>query len=153
MSRNWHLAQLAQLIMPSRVGLAFGIWHFPLGNAMPCQGHLPPFKNQRLLANHLCQNCEDPKLTAELRRVARGSSPFRDLTHKRFGRLVCIGFSGRQHELKAHRALWRCRCDCGREKVIRADALLSGSTKSCGCYLSELRRLQMKALHSIKVPL
>lgn len=90
------------------------------------------------------------KLTADTRKVARGSSPFRDLTHKRFGRLTVIAFAGRQHELKAHRALWRCRCDCGEEKVLRADALLSGSTKSCGCYLSELRRKQMRALHEIK---
>lgn len=25
-----------------------------------------------------------------------------------------------------------CRCDCGKEKVVRHDALLNGSTKSCG---------------------
>jgi hypothetical protein len=46
------LAQLAQLIMPSLVGLAFGIWRFPLGNAMPCQGHLPRFKTTAVLADH-----------------------------------------------------------------------------------------------------
>jgi hypothetical protein len=46
----WH--NLAQLIMPSRVGLAFGTWHFPLGNAMPCQGHAPSLKNQLSLADH-----------------------------------------------------------------------------------------------------
>ncbi len=95
----------------------------------------------------------NPILTADTRKVARGTAPFRSLTHQRFGRLVVIGFAGRKHEAHAHRALWRCRCDCGREKVIRADALLSGSTKSCGCYLSELRRMQMLALHSIKVAL
>jgi hypothetical protein len=49
----WH--NLARLIMPSRVGLAFGIWHFPLGNAMPCQGHAPPLKNQPRLANHYAE--------------------------------------------------------------------------------------------------
>ncbi len=92
------------------------------------------------------------QLTADSRKVARGTSPFRDLTHRRFDRLVVIAFAGRQHEAKAHRALWRVRCDCGIEKVVRADALLSGSTRSCGCYLSELRREQMKAAHSIKVP-
>ncbi len=85
--------------------------------------------------------------------MARGRFPFRDLTHQRFSRLFVVAWAGRQHELKAHRALWRVRCDCGREKLVRADALLSGSTKSCGCYLSDLRRLQMKALHAVSADL
>ncbi len=28
---------------------------------------------------------------------------------------------------------WRCRCECGLEKVIRGDSLKSGRTRSCGC--------------------
>ena len=30
-----------------------------------------------------------------------------------------------------------CRCDCGKEKIIRSDALKSGGTVSCGCLSRE----------------
>ena len=29
--------------------------------------------------------------------------------------------------------IWRCRCDCGNETVVRQTNLQSGKTKSCGC--------------------
>lgn len=32
---------------------------------------------------------------------------------------------------------FKCRCDCGNETVVRANALRTGHTKSCGCYLRE----------------
>ena len=28
---------------------------------------------------------------------------------------------------------WRCRCDCGNEKIVYGSELRKGSTKSCGC--------------------
>lgn len=36
--------------------------------------------------------------------------------------------NGRSH------ARWLCRCDCGTEKVFRAQPLRDGRTKSCGCF-------------------
>lgn len=53
-----------------------------------------------------------------------------DLTGQRFGRLVALE---RLPKRSGGRYLWRCRCDCGRELNVRADALRSGNTKSCGC--------------------
>ena len=35
---------------------------------------------------------------------------------------------------KGRKLYWVCKCDCGNTKSIRSDALLSGVTKSCGCY-------------------
>lgn len=29
---------------------------------------------------------------------------------------------------------WLCRCDCGREIVVRGMLLRNGATRSCGCY-------------------
>ena len=54
----------------------------------------------------------------------------RDLTGQRFGKLIATRCVGRD---KYKNALWLCRCDCGREKVIPSRSLVSGSSKSCGC--------------------
>lgn len=52
----------------------------------------------------------------------------------RFGRLTVIApekqVKGRSH--------YRCRCDCGKEIVTRAENLQSGDTRSCGCIHDEL---------------
>jgi hypothetical protein len=55
----------------------------------------------------------------------------RDLTGKRFGKLVAQSFAGRG---SSHAVLWFCICDCGQTTVKRDCNLLSGRTKSCGCH-------------------
>ncbi|MBP6564005.1 MAG: hypothetical protein KA200_00170 [Burkholderiales bacterium] len=63
-----------------------------------------------------------------------------DLTNKRFGRLFVIDVAEiRDAESGRHKVYWRCWCDCGVEKSIRADALTSGITQSCGCLGIERR--------------
>lgn len=52
-----------------------------------------------------------------------------DLTGKQFGRLTVTSFS----HLKNSRQFWDCKCSCGNSKIIRSDALLGGTTKSCNC--------------------
>lgn len=54
-----------------------------------------------------------------------------DLTGQKFGRLTVIELDHRDSRKKAY---WKCKCDCGNEKVVRCDSLQSGSTVSCGCY-------------------
>ncbi len=53
----------------------------------------------------------------------------RDFTGDQFGKLTVISeatsISGRKR--------WLCKCECGKEKVIYATNLISGSSKSCGC--------------------
>lgn len=59
----------------------------------------------------------------------------RDLRGHRNGRLVAVEVVGRSKE---GRAMWRCRCDCGREKDVIANNLTRPSgTKSCGCLRSD----------------
>lgn len=60
-----------------------------------------------------------------------------DLTGKRFSRLVAISESGRT---KGGMVLWRCRCDCGNEKVVVGKDLKRGHTESCGCLRVERAR-------------
>lgn len=47
---------------------------------------------------------------------------------QRFGRLTVIG-----RESSGSHAKFLCRCDCGREIIVRGDSLRSGKTISCGC--------------------
>ncbi len=35
------------------------------------------------------------------------------------------------------RVMWKCKCQCGNELAVRQDGLISGNTKSCGCWKSE----------------
>lgn len=53
-----------------------------------------------------------------------------DLTERRFGKLVAV----EPTQFRSGTAVvWRCKCDCGNEKLVRSDALTNGNTKSCGC--------------------
>jgi hypothetical protein len=61
---------------------------------------------------------------------------FVDLTGHRYGRWTVIKESGR----KFGGSTWLCRCECGTEKVMRSNALRTGSSTSCGCYNLEVRR-------------
>lgn len=36
---------------------------------------------------------------------------------------------------------WNCRCACGKEKTIQQRSLVSGNTKSCGCYCKDNNRI------------
>lgn len=53
-----------------------------------------------------------------------------DLTGQRFGKLTVIEFAGHAPNRKT---LWKCKCDCGNETLVKTNALRSGATKSCGC--------------------
>lgn len=55
---------------------------------------------------------------------------YKDLSGQKFGRLTVIEFAG----IKNHCATWRCMCECGNERIVSANNLKNGHTKSCGCY-------------------
>ena len=57
----------------------------------------------------------------------------KDLTGKRFGRLVVIGLQPSE----TRKTYWICQCDCGNIKVVRSDSLQCGSIRSCGCLKKE----------------
>lgn len=62
-----------------------------------------------------------------------------DLTGQRFGRLVVMGKAANEAETD-HHAMWKCRCDCGKETAVRGTLLRRGSVKSCGCLSKEMVR-------------
>lgn len=62
--------------------------------------------------------------------------PKKDLTGQRFGRLVVL--EDVRIDTK-HASVWRCVCDCGNEKLVGANNLARGKTRSCGCLQKEYR--------------
>ena len=61
---------------------------------------------------------------------------FRDLSGKRFGRLLVIGPVAK----KWRNYVWGCVCDCGAEVQVKSAELVSGDSKSCGCYKADNTR-------------
>lgn len=78
-------------------------------------------------------------MTAQLPLVpaAKPTHPlFKDLSGRRFSRLVVDGYAGR---IGASHA-FRCLCDCGEVIVTRGYSLTGGVTRSCGCLLPDRNR-------------
>jgi hypothetical protein len=66
-------------------------------------------------------------------------SKFIDLTEQKFNRLLVIK---REENDRFGKTRWLCRCDCGNEKIINGNSLVSGSSKSCGCLNTEKIQLR-----------
>ena len=58
-----------------------------------------------------------------------------DLQGRQFGRLSVLC---RLPDKRWGRIHWVCFCDCGNIKAVSSKHLLSGATKSCGCYRNEV---------------
>lgn len=62
----------------------------------------------------------------------------KDLTGKRFGKLVVVGAT---EQRKQSCVVWECKCDCGNTAFVPSSLLTNGNTASCGClrkeYISE----------------
>ena len=55
-----------------------------------------------------------------------------------FGRLTVLYRNIEDQEYG--RTSWNCRCECGKEKIVKTKDLKSGRTKSCGCLEEENRK-------------
>lgn len=77
------------------------------------------------------------------KRKGRTGGSFLDIAGQRqpFGRLRAWEFLGRT---RGH-TWWRCRCSCGRWKVVSLWAFRNHKTKSCGCLLRETAREKGRA--------
>ena len=71
-----------------------------------------------------------------------------DLKGKRYGKLVVIEYSGKDH---FGSPMWKCKCDCGNNSTVRSCDLLSGNTKSCGCLKRFTEDLTGKTFGMLKV--
>ncbi|MCL2321772.1 MAG: hypothetical protein FWC47_06665 [Oscillospiraceae bacterium] len=64
-----------------------------------------------------------------------GKKSIKDLTGKRFGRLVAINLTDKRNRSFA---VWECKCDCGKVVEVTSGRLLNGHAKSCGCLQREI---------------
>lgn len=61
-----------------------------------------------------------------------------DITGQHFGRWTVICENGRLLEPRGRYVkLWKCRCECGEERNLRAGTLKQGLSLSCGCFKYE----------------
>lgn len=59
---------------------------------------------------------------------------------KRFGRLVIIDYAyTKRYGKGSSKTYWRCKCDCGNEKVASLSSMQCGYINSCGCLAKEVR--------------
>lgn len=59
----------------------------------------------------------------------------KNIQGQKFGRLTVVSLYGKD---KNGKALWKCKCDCGKEHITSASSLQNGNTKSCGCLKNEV---------------
>jgi hypothetical protein len=69
-----------------------------------------------------------------------------NLLGQKFARLLVIAEA--EPVGARRRSAWLCQCDCGNTKVIKADELKSGDTKSCGCLNDEKRKERAHGLYA-----
>ena len=61
---------------------------------------------------------------------------FIDETGNRYGRLTVLKLSNKK---SGRHAYWECQCDCGNITIVRSSDLRQGKTRSCGCFMDEVR--------------
>ena len=67
------------------------------------------------------------------------SKPIKDLTGQIFGRLTVLEFDkNRQGNY------WICQCSCGNFVSVYSHSLLSGATRSCGCYRDDVSKNRVR---------
>lgn len=71
------------------------------------------------------------KLTGKKEEDRRKRLRFKSLIGMKFNRLTVVSYS---HLGNRRQHAWNCVCECGASKTVRGESLVSGKTKSCGCY-------------------
>lgn len=64
-----------------------------------------------------------------------------DRSGERFGRWLILKF----YERRGKSYFYQAECDCGNVKIISISLLVSGGSKSCGCYAREMAVISGKA--------
>lgn len=74
-------------------------------------------------------------------------SYYKDLTGMVFERLTVLREAGRTAQMSV---LWECKCSCGNTIICSSGSLKSGNTKSCGCYINDIRKSRAKDVTGLR---
>lgn len=95
--------------------------------------------SNRLLGKRPTRSCGCLRDEAVRKRNRATHRPTRqDLVGRRFSRLTVTAFVGIRGAYQ--QSVWRCRCDCGREKIVSGSNLRSDEVRSCGCLIRDTVR-------------
>ena len=72
---------------------------------------------------------------------------YKNLQGMKFGRLMPIKYLYTNARKKA---VWLCKCDCGKKIEVESDRLATGNTKSCGCLHSDESKKRAKLMIEAK---
>ena len=75
------------------------------------------------------------------------SNKIKDETGNIYGRLKVLSFSHTNNGF----AFWNCRCNCGKEIIVRGNALRTGAIKSCGCLTSYKEEIIVQILQQYNI--
>lgn len=79
----------------------------------------------------------------------RGKALKEDLTGKRFGMLTVLEEAEPYISLQGLSfTRWKCRCDCGSEKIAKSADLKNGKTNNCGCQTRK-KKAKAKTIHGL----
>ena len=68
---------------------------------------------------------------------------YKDRTGQKYGRLLAIKYL---YTNKRKKAVWLCKCECGKYIEVPSDNLAIGNTKSCGCLHSDMSKEKIKKI-------
>lgn len=66
-----------------------------------------------------------------------------DLINQKKGKLTVLEFVERD---KHKHIMYRCKCECGGEKIASRSSLIHGHTKTCGCWARNKTLTHKRAL-------
>ena len=83
-----------------------------------------------------------------LQKETARNNNFKDIKEQKFGILIALENIGSN---KNGSAMWKCKCSCGNEIVVKGIDLRNGHTQSCGCIKSKGEKKIIELLLSNKI--
>jgi hypothetical protein len=74
-----------------------------------------------------------------------------DITGEQFDRLIVVNRANDILRSQKMLATWNCLCKCGNVVIAPTCALVTGNTRSCGCFKSEINGKNAKKLNKLRI--